>query len=147
MDGPQGQFELIFGARSATIQGGNTYTTGGFSFDPLPGQADPSGLGENDRLYAFYDPVNCGACEFAPQFPSFTSFSVSAVPEPSTWIMMLLGFLGLAYTVGRRKRNGSRPVRNLDYRARASLVAASALTIVKHIVGTRRRVVQFAAFA
>jgi hypothetical protein len=105
VDGPQGQFELIFGATSATIQGGITHTTSGFSFDPLPGQGDPSGFGENDGLYAFYDPVNCGACENAPDFPSFTSFSISAVPEPSTWLMMLLGFLGLGFTIHRRKLN------------------------------------------
>jgi hypothetical protein len=103
VDGPQGQFELIFGATSATIQNGITNTTSGFSFDPLPGQADPSGLGENDGLFAFYDPVNCGACELASDFPSFTSFSISAVPEPSTWLMTLLGFLSLGFTVRRRK--------------------------------------------
>jgi PEP-CTERM motif len=103
VDGPQGQFELIFGATSSTIQGSLTYTTGGFSFDPLPGQADPSGLGENDGLYAFYDPANCGACQLPSDFPSFTSFSISAVPEPSTWLMMLLGFLILGFTVHRRK--------------------------------------------
>ena len=101
--GPQGPIELIFGATSATIQGGITNTTGGFTFDPLPGQADPSGRGENDGLFAFYDPVNCGACERASEFPSFTSFSISAVPESSTWLMMLLGFLSLGFTIYRRK--------------------------------------------
>jgi hypothetical protein len=103
VDGPQGQFELIFGATSSTIHGSLTYTTGGFSFDPLPSQGDPSHLGENDGLYAFYNPANCGACELASDFPSFTSFSISAVPEPSTWLMMLLGFLSLGFTVHRRK--------------------------------------------
>jgi PEP-CTERM motif len=103
VNGPQGQFELIFGATSQIIEGGNTVTTGGFSFDPLPGQGDPSGLGENDGLFAFYDPVNCGGCELATDFPSFTSFSISAVPEPSTWLMLLLGFLSLGFAVHRRK--------------------------------------------
>jgi len=30
-------------------------------------------------------------------------FSASAVPEPSTWAMMLLGFLGLGFVAYRRK--------------------------------------------
>lgn len=31
----------------------------------------------------------------------------SAVPEPSTWAMMLLGFAGLGFMAYRRKQNGS----------------------------------------
>jgi hypothetical protein len=33
--------------------------------------------------------------------------TIAAVPEPSTWAMILLGFVGLAWA-GRRKRSGSR---------------------------------------
>ena len=37
--------------------------------------------------------------------PTFNAaFSLSAVPEPSTWAMMLLGFAGLGYAVYRRAR-------------------------------------------
>jgi hypothetical protein len=32
---------------------------------------------------------------------------VGAVPEPSTWAMMILGFLGLGFMTYRRKRNGA----------------------------------------
>jgi hypothetical protein len=35
-----------------------------------------------------------------------SNFSVSAVPEPATWAMMLLGFLGLGF-MGYRKSSGS----------------------------------------
>jgi hypothetical protein len=35
-----------------------------------------------------------------------TNFDVSAVPEPSTWAMMVLGFLGLGFVAYRRKQNG-----------------------------------------
>ena len=35
-----------------------------------------------------------------------TTFNVSAVPEPSTWAMMILGFVGLGFMSYRRK---SRP--------------------------------------
>jgi hypothetical protein len=31
------------------------------------------------------------------------TFSVSAVPEPSTWAMMILGFLGVGFVAYRRK--------------------------------------------
>jgi hypothetical protein len=32
--------------------------------------------------------------------------SVSAVPEPSTWAMLLIGFAGISFMVYRRKQNG-----------------------------------------
>jgi hypothetical protein len=35
----------------------------------------------------------------------FDDVSVSAVPEPSTWVMMILGFAGIGYMAYRRKRN------------------------------------------
>jgi PEP-CTERM motif len=34
------------------------------------------------------------------------AFSVTAVPEPSTWAMMLLGFVGLGYAAFRRRSKG-----------------------------------------
>jgi hypothetical protein len=111
VDGPQGQLEFIFSAVFQTItdngNGTSTVSTlSGFQFDPLPGQADPAGTLGNDGLYAFFNPINCGNCQVAGDYPSFTSFSVTpvtAVPEPSTWAMMLFGFLGLALTAYRRK--------------------------------------------
>jgi hypothetical protein len=33
--------------------------------------------------------------------------TVSAVPEPSTWAMMILGFLGVGFMAYRRKNEGS----------------------------------------
>jgi hypothetical protein len=32
---------------------------------------------------------------------------VNAVPEPSTWAMMILGFCGLGFMAYRRKQNGA----------------------------------------
>jgi hypothetical protein len=32
--------------------------------------------------------------------------SVSAVPEPATWAMMILGFFGIGFMAYRRKQNG-----------------------------------------
>jgi PEP-CTERM motif len=36
-----------------------------------------------------------------------TLTAVAAVPEPSTWAMMILGFLGLGFMAYRRKQNGA----------------------------------------
>jgi hypothetical protein len=37
----------------------------------------------------------------------FTLTPVAAVPEPSTWAMMILGFVGVAFMTRRRKRSGA----------------------------------------
>jgi hypothetical protein len=47
-----------------------------------------------------------------PQFENWYGFdvgfqSVAAVPEPSTWAMMILGFCGLGFMAYRRKSEGS----------------------------------------
>jgi hypothetical protein len=105
VDGPQGPlvsiFMLLFGTVEDLGGGQNKVSVlSGFQFDPLPSQDDPSATGSNDGLYAFYNPKNCGECQ--TEFPSFTSFSV-AIPEPSTWAMMLIGFFGLGFVAYRRK--------------------------------------------
>ena len=45
-------------------------------------------------------------------FDNFTidnlSFGVSAVPEPSTWAMMILGFAGVGFMAYRRKEGAQR---------------------------------------
>jgi PEP-CTERM motif len=111
VSGAQGSTSLIFGTQ---IVGAGGQILGGFAFDPLPSQIDPSdgsngGVPENDGQYVFY---NCDAngCSFDPQ--TFTSFlispaSISAVPEPSTWVMMLLGFFGLGIAIYRRAKRAS----------------------------------------
>jgi hypothetical protein len=43
--------------------------------------------------------INCGRCV------SFTN--VSAIPEPSTWAMMLIGFAGLGYAAYRRQKKNA----------------------------------------
>jgi PEP-CTERM motif len=35
------------------------------------------------------------------------SLVTTAVPEPSTWAMMIMGFLGLGFLAYRRKKNGT----------------------------------------
>jgi hypothetical protein len=36
-----------------------------------------------------------------------TIAEVAAVPEPSTWAMMILGFFGIGFMAYRRKQNGA----------------------------------------
>jgi PEP-CTERM motif len=54
-----------------------------------------------------FDPtyVSFGLFEFGSSEIDLSSFtaSVAAVPEPSSWAMMILGFLGLGWMVRRRK--------------------------------------------
>jgi hypothetical protein len=77
------------------------------------GFVSPIGSGALPQLGAFADPFDIvlnglpasqvngftEALEFAPQ--------VAAVPEVSTWAMMILGFCGLGFMAYRRKQNGA----------------------------------------
>jgi hypothetical protein len=44
---------------------------------------------------------------FVEGFGTATFTQVAAVPEPSTWAMMILGFVGVGFMAYRRKRNGA----------------------------------------
>jgi len=60
-----------------------------------------------------FGPAVCGTAgnfESNDGADSFVAFAVPAVPEASTWAMMLLGFLSVGL-VGRRRRAGSTPFR------------------------------------
>jgi hypothetical protein len=81
----------------------NSDGSSGFFFDPLPGQSDPLLNGGNDGFYSFSQ--NCNYCVTGP-YPSYTAFTISAVsgvPEASTWVMMLLGFVGVGFSAHRRR--------------------------------------------
>jgi hypothetical protein len=45
----------------------------------------------------------------APAFNFAFSVSGNALPEPSTWAMMILGFFGIGFMAHRRRSNGARP--------------------------------------
>lgn len=87
------------GPNSGVLAGVNGSLSKGFFFDPLPGQPDPSGTGA-DGLYRFYD---TGSNQ------SYTSISISAVSEPATWALIIVGF-GIA-GVGLRRRTANVAVR------------------------------------
>lgn len=59
--------------------------------DPPPFETEPPG-GWNPPIYI---PPPCDECGFPKPSP---------VPEPSTWAMLLIGFVGLGYAYLRRKR-------------------------------------------
>ena len=50
---------------------------------------------------------------FAPAFSIFSS-TVSVVPEPSTWAIMLIGFTGLAFAGRRRAKRAAVPRRGIS---------------------------------
>ena len=39
--------------------------------------------------------------------PIFDDFAIAAVPEPSTWAMMILGFAGVGFMAYRRRSHGT----------------------------------------
>jgi hypothetical protein len=70
------------------------------------GAAETGDAGGSGSFTATVDPI------FNITDPNFISYgldfspgilNVSAVPEPSTWAMMLLGFAGIGFTACRRK--------------------------------------------
>jgi hypothetical protein len=67
----------------------------GFFIAPLPGQPDPVGT-RSDGLTAAYDPY----------VSDFAVTQVNAVPEASTWAMMILGFAGIGILAYRRRKIG-----------------------------------------
>ena len=54
------------------------------------------------------DSGNCGeGTSGAPPFALIDNVALTAVPEPSTWAMMLLGFVGVGFMAYRRRNQGS----------------------------------------
>ncbi len=78
------------GPFSGILAGISYSPNAGFFIDPMPGQADPAGTGADGGVTA-YNPV------------VFEVAIAGAIPEPSTWAMMLLGFAALGFLTYRRK--------------------------------------------
>jgi hypothetical protein len=81
------------------VVGGDFVTDTGFSF--LYVSTNCTGVSVCDQNTVGLTP---GATIFGPATIS-ASFT-TAVPEPSTWAMMILGFCGLGFMAYRRKQNG-----------------------------------------
>lgn len=117
----------IHSSVSMTVTDANSnaiYTLGsstgpyGATLQILPGveytvnmQASVGIAGESGSVAASIDPFfsieSAYAQNFQLTFSDGIMNSVSAVPEPSTWAMMLLGFCGVGFLAYRRKTNGS----------------------------------------
>ena len=102
--------------RTAFVPGNNYTVTALINGDTYQAFVDPDGhFDANSVLLTTlvddtYSHGRVGLYDFYPRL-SFSDFSVtgeiSAVPEPSTWAMMLLGFAGVGYVAYRhRKQKG-----------------------------------------
>jgi hypothetical protein len=63
-------------------------------------------LDQANQLIQSYAVSVCGTdtiCQFVFAAQSFTATAVPAVPEPSTWAMMILGLAGIGFMAYRRK--------------------------------------------
>jgi hypothetical protein len=79
---------------------GNTIS-GTIPFDLLPS----TGFAPQDYRYIFWTRSALGSQSLiADLAPDEHSFAASAVPEPRTWAMMLMGFGTIGYSVRRRRR-------------------------------------------
>jgi outer membrane lipase/esterase len=58
-------------------------------------------VGANCNAHEYWDGIHPTAAGHMPIADAF--LAVSAVPEPSTWAMMILGFAGIGFMAYRRK--------------------------------------------
>lgn len=100
-----------------------TALTNNLSFTYTPGAGDPVlhyvAVKQSNGFALFYDddPILAGSFNLSTWFPNnpgwshitfFDTAGVPPVPEPATWAMMLLGFLGIGTAVRRsRKAKGA----------------------------------------
>jgi PEP-CTERM motif len=91
----QGNLTAPFGTLVGEIGSSNTFFVVGTSFN---GTASSAGI-----LNLFYWDSNNGD---NTQFVT-ADVNVSAVPEPSTWAMMILGFMGVGFMAYRRKNTSA----------------------------------------
>jgi hypothetical protein len=83
------------GLYSTILAGGDGFI--GFFVSPLPGQADPANTGADGQIAEYSTEQAANAAQV----------QVNAIPEPSTWAMMIAGFLSLAGVALMRRRRDS----------------------------------------
>jgi choice-of-anchor C domain-containing protein len=102
-----------------TLNGIVDVTTDGFSFDTT--NTSLSNMGWKMMSFTFTATTTSETLDFEstttansqnPTFPfafgpALDNVSVTAVPEPSTWAMMILGFFGVGFMAYRRKSTSS----------------------------------------
>jgi hypothetical protein len=87
------------GPYSAILAGLGYSPNTGFFIDPLVGQADPANTGA-DGVVALYYPS-----ETFTEVGVAANVSVTTTPLPSTWTMLIAGFVGLGFIAYRGKKN------------------------------------------
>jgi hypothetical protein len=102
--------QSVFESGTFTVQGTdvtvpNIVSYTGFSSDGVS-TFDDLFLYQEINVIANWGPGCGGECTGPAQAAGFFSYT-PAVPEPSTWAMMILGFSGLGFMAYRRKQNGS----------------------------------------
>jgi hypothetical protein len=101
-----------------------TFTTSGApvteSLPQFSGGDHLTGPFETDVVGSFFIPLNATSAVLSGTFGNSvnpnssgvdlffgpTTGITTAVPEPSTWVMMILGFFGIGFMMYRRKQNG-----------------------------------------
>ena len=91
----------------ATLVGSFTGSSGSLGFNTTPNGNETST--NSNRYVTFsnlvFNSVVLGSVgQNSFEFDNVSSAAVSAVPEVSTWMMMILGFFGVGFTAYRRKR-------------------------------------------
>ncbi len=95
-----------------TSSGSQTVTTSQllaqFSVDGVGNNQEPGGYLINFTVAGGFTGVKFSTVETAFEFafPVSSELHISAVPEPSTWAMMVLGFAGVGFMAYRRRSNG-----------------------------------------
>jgi hypothetical protein len=90
---------------------GSIVLNGATTLASLPGLGDPTDNFNNLHPVSFVADVGTDTLDFVitdtgpPLAFRFEVGQVSAVPEPATWAMMILGFLGVGFVAYRRKSN------------------------------------------
>ena len=88
------------------VGGGCTFgTSTGSCGDSVSGDFNLFGIGNAPTGVWYFDLMTAGGDQMLVTSISSASIS-SAVPEPATWAMMLLGFAGVGFMAYRRKQNG-----------------------------------------
>jgi hypothetical protein len=116
-DGGTGNGWSIIILTSITDEFGNQYSNGGVSDSNAPGSWHQTGGGTSIHPYTpqfLY--VSASYLGFSQGGPATVDYSIQvglpdgltatpAVPEPSTWAMLLIGFAGIGFTAYRTKRS------------------------------------------
>jgi choice-of-anchor C domain-containing protein len=96
-------------------------TLGSFSFDTSNPQTSLTDMGWKQFSFTFVGTGtlqtldfestttgNSGNSSFPTAFgPALDNVAVTAIPEPATWAMMVLGFIGVGFMAYRRKNNAT----------------------------------------